>query len=206
MRVSELTPEQVALLDDDKKEQIIFDLSPDEGGVGEFVILLGGNPQFLWERCEAAAELYLSGRVQYVVPSGGVKWELPEGAVSEAEYMKKLLLELGVPEEAIVLENQATTTKENMLYSTILMNRLLGLHGMHRVFIATSQSHMRRSMRYARLLLPAGLEVLPYPAKGGLDIKSEWYKTEAGRMRAERELKWIKVEIDRGTLEDIELV
>ena len=155
---------------------------------------------------KAAAELYFASRVRYIVPSGGVKWELPDGTYTEAEYMQKVLLELGVPEEAIVMENQATTTKENMLYATLLMNRLLGLHGMHRVYIATSQSHMRRSIRYARILLPAHLEVMPYPAKGGLEAKDVWHKTEDGRMRAERELKWIKVEIDRGTLEDIEII
>lgn len=205
MKVSELTEEQVALLDDAQKEQIIFDLAPDDGGKGEFALLLGGNPKFLRERCQAAAELYLDGRVSYVVPSGGVEWELPDGKCSEAEYMKGLLLEMGVPEEGILLENCATTTKENMLYATILMNRVLGLHGLHRAYVVTSQSHMRRSIRYARLLFPRTLEAVPYAAKTGADIKGEWYKTEDGRMRAERELKWIKVEIDRGTLEDIEI-
>jgi len=205
MKVSKLTKEQIAALDDDSKEKIIFCDLIDDGSKGEFAILLGGRFAFLGERCRAAAELYHAGRVQYVIPSGGVAWDHEGSKMTEAEYMQQQLLTLGVPSEAIVLENEATTTKENMIYATLQMNRKMSLHKLHKAYIVTSQSHMRRSIRYARIFLPSTMEVAPYAAKDGVDVKGEWYKTEIGRTRAERELMLIKGQIDIGILEDIEI-
>ena len=205
MKVSELTKEQIAALDDAAKEKIVFCDLKDDGGCGEFAILLGGRFAFLGERCRAAAELYHAGRVQYVIPSGGVAWDYEGGKMTEAEYMQQQLLSLGVPAEAIVLENEATTTKENMIYATLQMNRKLGLPRLHKAYIVTSQSHMRRSIRFARIFLPCTMEVAPHAAKEGLDIMGEWCKTAAGRERAERELYLIKDQIDLGILPDIEL-
>lgn len=205
MKLSELTVAEVAALDDAKKTRIIFGDLTDDGGKGEFVILLGGRFAFLAERCEAAARLYLAGRVSYIIPSGGVAWEYEGGKMTEAEYMRKLLLERGVPEEAIVLENEATTTKENMIYATLQMNRKLGLKALHKAYIATSQSHMRRGLRFARIFLPSTMEVAPCPAIGGVEARDCWNLTEVGRQRAERELFLIKDQVDLGILEDIEL-
>ena len=205
MKLSELNKEQIAALSDEKKAKIIFGDLEDDGGKGEFVVLLGGRLSFLSERVDAAARLYHAGRVSYVVPSGGVAWDFEGGKITEAEYMKKLLLERGVPEEAIVLENEATTTKENMIYATLQMNRKLGLTGMKKAYVATSQSHMRRSLRFAEVLLPSTVEVAPCAAVGGLDDKDCWYKTDVGRARAERELYLIKDQIDLGILPDIDL-
>lgn len=205
MKVSELTKEEVAALDDAAKEKIIFCDLTDDGGNGEFAILLGGRFAFLGERCRAAAELYHAGRVKYIIPSGGVAWDYEGGKITEAEYMQKMLLESGVPGEAIVLENEATTTKENMIYASLQMNRKMKLHQLHKAYIVTSQSHMRRSIRFARIYLPSIMEVAPYAAKDGIDAKDVWYKTETGRQRAERELMLIKDQIDIGILEDIEI-
>ena len=205
MKVSQLTKEQIALLPDDKKAKIIFGNLEDDGGKGEFVVLLGGRFAFLSERVEAAARLYHAGRVSYVVPSGGVAWEHEGIKMTEAEYMRSLLLARGVPEEAIVLENEATTTKENMIYATLQMNRKLGIANMHKAYVATSHSHMRRSLRFAEIFLPSTVKVAPCAAIGGLDSKESWNLTEVGRARAERELYLIKDQIDLGILSDIEL-
>ena len=205
MKLSELKKEELAGLSDEQKTKIIFGNLEDDGGKGEFVVLLGGRFAFLSERVEAAARLYHAGRVRYVVPSGGVAWDYEGGKMTEAEYMKKLLLERGVPEEAIVLENEATTTKENMIYATLQMNRLLGLAALHKAYVATSQSHMRRGLRFAEVLLPSTVEVAPCAAIGGLDATDCWYKTDVGRARAERELYLLKDQVDVGMLADIEL-
>lgn len=205
MKLSELTNQEIAALRDEQKTKIIFGNLEDDGGKGEFVVLLGGRLPYLAERVDAAAGLYHAGRVSLVVPSGGVKWEHEDGEITEAEYMKGLLLERGVPEEAIVMENEATTTKENMIYATLQMNRKLGLPAMRRAYVATSQSHMRRALRYAEIFFPSTVEVAPCAAIGGVDAKDCWYKTEAGRERAERELYLIKKQVDLGILEDIDL-
>ena len=203
MKASELTKEQIMSLDDADKEKIIFCDSTDDGDKGEFAILLGGRLQFLEERSRAASELYHAGRVQYIIPSGGVAWDYDGGKITEAEYMQHQLLTMGVPQGAIVLENEATTTIENMIYATLQMTRKMKLSQLHKAYIVTSQSHMRRSIRFARIFLPSTMEVAPYAAKEGVDCKGEWYKTDIGRVRAERELALIKNQIDIGILEDI---
>jgi uncharacterized SAM-binding protein YcdF (DUF218 family) len=77
--------------------------------------------------------------------------------------MARILKENGVPEEAILIENEAQTTKENMICGTLVINRLLRLQNVKRICIVTSANHMRRSLALARLLLPRSVEATPYP-------------------------------------------
>jgi len=205
MKLSELDVAKLYTLDDATKEKILFCDCPDDGGRGDVALLLGSNLRYVMPRVEAAARLYLDGRVKYVMPSGGVEWELDGERISEALYMKRLLLEMGVPEDAILLENEARTTKENMIYGTLQMYRQLKLENVHKVYIVSSELHMRRALPFARNLLPRSIEVAPYAARNGVEARVNWNKSVANRARTERSLPLVKKEVDCGGIPDIEI-
>jgi uncharacterized SAM-binding protein YcdF (DUF218 family) len=93
------------------------------------------------DRVWHAARVYHAGRAPVVVVSGG---RVPgrEDRVSEAEAMRGLLVDLGVPADAIVLEDRARTTRENAVFVAEELQRL----GAGDVLLVTSALHMRRAL------------------------------------------------------------
>ena len=70
--------------------------------------------------------------------------------------MKALLLRLGVPDEAIVMETQSRNTAENALYT----GEILRERGFARVLLVTSALHMPRAMKLFRA---RGIDAVPAP-------------------------------------------
>ena len=159
MRLSQLTEEQVQQLSVPQITKIVYGDWKDNGEHYDVALLLGGKALVCKERSEAAAQLWHTGRVQWIVPTGGVKWETELGEISEANLMKHYVLELGVPEDVIILEDRATTTVENMLYSTILLQQVLKIRNVRKAVVVTSAIHLNRALRHANNYLPRSVEV-----------------------------------------------
>lgn len=205
MKVSQIPMEQLTELSIEAITKIVY------GGEAEKLekccaaLVLGGNPRALMERAEAAAELYHRGLVEYLLPTGGVKWDTDRGRMSEAEYLTMLLENLQVPAEAILMENQATTTRENMIYCTLLMERRIKPRGNYGVYIVTSPSHLRRSMVLAKLYMPRNAALLGHASASSPGAADVWHLDDFQTLRTHRELKEIKKTIDHGDMEDIEV-
>lgn len=205
MKLSQIKGDVIRSLSKAQIEQIVFDGWTDDGGMAEVALILGGNPLVLAGRAKAAADLYHAGRVSYLMPTGGVSWDSDRGTMTEAEYLTLCLKEMGVPEEVILLENDARTTHENMVCGTLLMMRVLKIKNIHRVYVITSPSHLRRSLEYARIYLPrtvdfAGYTDLSLPDGPGLWDRDPFY---ANRVYREAELTYTCVQ--RGWFADIEV-
>lgn len=76
-----------------------------------------------------------------VVFTGGVG-QLDGAAVTEAEVVRRLLLEQAVPEGRVLLEDRSRTTHENALYTKALVRPAPG----ERWLLITSAAHMPRSV------------------------------------------------------------
>lgn len=61
-----------------------------------------------------------TGKELFLVPSGG---QGPDEVMPEAEAIRNYLLETGVPEERILVENRSKNTAENMKYSLELIRK-----------------------------------------------------------------------------------
>lgn len=106
------------------------------------------------DRVWHAARLYHAGKAPLLVLSGGS--DPTVSATSEAAAMRVLLRELGVPDEALLLEEASRNTRQNARFSA----ELLRARGIERILLVTSALHMAR----ARLAFErAGLEVIPAP-------------------------------------------
>lgn len=204
MRISRIDKGDLDALSAEQMSRIVFDLPPPEDRPAIAALLLGGSPMVMDSRARAAAELYRKGLVPLVIPTGGVRHGDGGTGPTEAEYMAGVLRESGVPNEAIVLENEATTTRENMIFGGVALERALHPRGAFPICIVTSEFHLRRSLALARLYLPRTARILGHAAAhpdGGPD---EWPKSEyfTGRIRTEVGLlKWL---VDHGEMDDIE--
>lgn len=135
-----------------------------------------------------AARLYHAGKAPLVVLSGGTAQPGVELG-TEAQAMRNLLLDLGVPTSAILLEQRSLTTRQNARYSA----QLLASRGIHRVLLVTSALHMRRALAQMRkhglLAIPAATDFESrrepgvrewLPAAGALQRSAHALKETAG--------------------------
>lgn len=204
MWMSRLTKKEVEALTIEQKWRFNCEGIKDDNKSADVAILLGTRPEKAYERALAAAELYRLGRVKYIIPSGGVKWELDNEQVSEADYMEGVLISHGVPAEAIVKDNEARTTKENMICSTLAINRKWRVGKIDSVIIVTSAAHMKRSLLLARALLPRKYEISGYPAPIR-ESKEEWLADEYNKRVLTNAVNLIKELVDDRIIEDVEI-
>ena len=101
------------------------------GGVGES----GQAGQGYLERVEYAVKLYKSGFAKNIIFSSGYMYIFKEPLV-----MKAVAVSLGVPAEAIILEDRASNTYENVEFS----EKILKDRGWKEILVVSSPYHMRR--------------------------------------------------------------
>lgn len=152
------------------------------------VIFVPGNgyPQM----AEKAAELYRNGFAPKILPSG--RYSITAGRFTgvldkkecycgtyktEWDFLKDVLMQNGVPEEAILKEDQATYTYENAIYS-----RQVTDHAeleIERAILCCKSYHARRCLMYYQLLYPkTEFYVVPVNADG--ITRENWRKNEEG--------------------------
>lgn len=130
------------------------------GGVGESGKLGTG----FQERVSQAVKLYKAGYAPRVIFSSGYIFTL-----HEAEVMKGVAVDSGVPPDAILLEEHAANTFENVAFT----NRILADHGWRRVLLVSSPYHMRRAMMTWRHAAP-DVTVTPMPVPQSEFYASAW--------------------------------
>lgn len=111
------------------------------GGVGES----GKAGQGYEERLQQAIELYKKGYAKYMIFFSGYMYVFKEPLI-----MKILAVSLGVPEEAIILEDRAKNTYENVKFT----KRILDDKGWDEILLVSSPYHMRRASLVAKKVAP----------------------------------------------------
>ena len=204
MKLSHCTSEMIAAMSVEDVATIAYGGCRDDGESADVALLLGSSPINCLERAECAAALYRCGRVRAIIPSGGVEWEVDGEAVSEAMLMTRILMENGVPEEAIIVESEAQNTAENMIYGSLQITRRVGIQNIKSVCVVTSASHLRRSMELARLFMPRWIRLSGCPANVPCDIPTALQGDERLLRLARLEVTLLKGLIDFGLIGDIE--
>lgn len=152
------------------------------------VIFVPGNgyPQM----AEKAAELYRRGLAPRVLPSGRYSVTVGKfaGVLDREEYyngdyetewdfLKDVLIKNGVPEKAILREDQATFTYENAIYSRQVTDRE---HlDIKKAILCCKSCHARRALMYYKLLYP-DTEFFVIPCCVDSINKDNWSETNEG--------------------------
>ncbi len=118
----------------------------------DYVIILGAGllkgdriSKLLRDRLDKAIDIYRKDPTPPVmVPSGG---KGSDEHISEAEAMKKYLLENGIPENDIMPETRSANTFENLKYSKELID---ARGGRKYIALVSSNYHVYRALRYSR--------------------------------------------------------
>lgn len=94
-----------------------------------------------FDRLLHGMRLYRAGKAPHILLSGGTIPELSGSEQSEAEQLRLLARESGIPELALRLEVESRNTHENALYCA----RIMEAEGWKTALLVTSASHMPRA-------------------------------------------------------------
>ena len=131
----------------------------------------GMPEQALLDRVVLAAKLYQEGLSGRIIPCGGQTENTP---VSEARVMTDTLINLGVPQEHIYLEDKSLYTVENIRNAKAILQGM-GIQK-PRVMLVTSDYHAFRAAYMARSM---GMKVKSRPSKTPSDaLKKKRRKME----------------------------
>lgn len=123
------------------------------------------------------------GRIQERdVPPAAKSWDIALGA----GYMGEQAVQMGVPSEAILIENESLHTKENAEMVLALAKE----HHMRRIILVTSPFHQRRTyLTFAKVFQSHNLEILNYYADTGEWHPATWFLSTEHRklVRSEEE-------------------
>ena len=100
--------------------------------------------------------LFRQGAAPVLIVSGG-SGDLFDQTYKEAVIMKELAAEFDVPEDKIVVEADSRNTRENILYTKKILDRL---HA-RRIILVTAAYHLPRAYAVAK---KAGIEAVPAPS------------------------------------------
>ncbi|MDD5922488.1 MAG: YdcF family protein [Eubacteriales bacterium] len=105
----------------------------------------GTVTKLLAERCDKAIAIYQRDPTPpYLIPSEG---QGSDEVCSEANAMRRYLMEKGIPEDKILMEDKSAMTMENIINSRDL---IMARPGRKYTALVTSNYHVYRAMRYAR--------------------------------------------------------
>lgn len=107
------------------------------------VIMVLGFPECVKKRLPKAISLYHKYDEPYMLLSGGVV--ISDIGMTEAEAMCHACLRNGILEEKLLIENQSSTTNENIKFSAKIINETLKGDDI-KLAVVSSATHLRRVM------------------------------------------------------------
>lgn len=122
--------------------------------LADAIVVLGGTAAPQWglgypaeelagSRLLAAARLFRLGKARKIVATSGISYRTESGQTrTEAEDMRDILVDMGVPLDAIVVETRALDTRQNAGFSS----QLLKAEGSNKILLVTTAYHLRRAM------------------------------------------------------------
>ncbi|MBE6747143.1 MAG: YdcF family protein [Ruminococcaceae bacterium] len=130
----------------------------------DYLIILGYGlkddkvADILQMRIDAAADFLKNNPDTVAIPTGGKTH--PGQTLSEAQAIKNGLMDKGIPEERIILEDQAKTTVENFINCKSIIQKRCTNINTERIAFMTSDFHVFRSSVICK---QAGLDAVGLP-------------------------------------------
>lgn len=182
-RPSEASPQAETPADTDSIGRFFF--PPDRRAPADMAIVFGMNSPELPVAC--ALEVFHAGLVRLLLFTGGHNERLGR---AEAHEMAELARRDGIPDDAILIEDQARNTEENIRFSRRLLEDRLGPGAVRSVMLLTIHYHLRRARLAARRHFPADVDLswTCYPSRHY--TSRNWFEVEKGR-------RDVKAEIDK---------
>jgi uncharacterized SAM-binding protein YcdF (DUF218 family) len=136
-------------------------VAEDETDYADAIIVIGGDHKPA--RIQRAAELHRQGYAPIVIISAGMKVQEGNEWIPEAEVMYRQALALGLPEEALIIEDDSLSTIQNARYS----KQICEDHNIESVLLVASAYHSGRARLVFREVMGAKISVSAQPAARG---------------------------------------
>lgn len=133
-------------------------------------VVSGGNTDL---RTAEAIRLFEAGWANYLIVSGAAT---DPTSPSNAAVMKEQALAAGVPEEAIITDELARTTKQNAEETEAISKQ----YGIKRVIVVTSPYHQRRAGLEFRANMTSDVAVINHPVPNDPDWPFLWWLSPRG--------------------------
>jgi uncharacterized SAM-binding protein YcdF (DUF218 family) len=159
---------------------------------GRFSVKVTQTPRLIpLEELQRAVE---QGRIQQKDVAGAAqKWDSGLGA----SYMRDQAMRLGVPPEAILVEERSLHTRENAEYTLTLLNEL----HLRSIILVTSPFHQLRTyLTFAKVFQSYGIEIINYYAETGEWHPATWFLSSEHRHLVKGETERIRHYRDKGDL------
>lgn len=142
----------------------------DEIGYADAIVVIGGDHKP--ERVLRAVELYQQGFAPVVIISAGTLVKEGAEVLAEAEVMRRQAVALGLPETAIILENQSQSTFQNAYFTSAICQK----RGYGSIILVTSTFHSRRAGHIFREVFGPTPVIHIQPAPVGACIPCWWFQ------------------------------
>ena len=180
MKLSELEVENLkirepaeSIYDDVFISEVVYGNLSDDNNYNEWCIVFG-NSNLINERAKTIIEKYNEGRFNKIVLCGGAAGisNVDNIEESEASRMKKLILEAGIPETCIYLEDQSRNTFENVDNAMKII--LSENKNVESLSIITGEYHLMRCVLTLKKRYP-NITVTTIPSYDGYADKNNWF-------------------------------
>ena len=164
----------------------------------DVAVLFGGrffDPAFI------AAALFKCKVVKHIVVTGGMNHYTQ---ANEAHVHRDILLEQGIPQDCIIVEDESTNTLENVLFLLPRLSAVVDLDSIKSIVAVTKWYHCRRAIMTLKAHLPRGLRYFSktYEPEGTTQI--DWPLSEQGRKRVLKEWEVIPEYLGKGNIAQIQ--
>lgn len=144
------------------------------------IIVISGDEALA--RYRDGVRLFRAGWAPRLIFSGAT-WD---GSDSNAEVMRDLAVQEGIPRAAIILDPRGGDTYGNALHTRDLMER----HGLRSAILVTSPYHLQRAMLTFRgVYRGADIRLVGRSAPDGAWRKTNWWQSPENRALTVRELE-----------------
>jgi len=150
-------------------EPAFFLIASDRPRLTDAAVVLAGDPNY--ERTSFASRLVLAGEARLLIVTGG-----EPGPGDSAASLRDVAIRLGVPPEAIRMEQVSRSTHESL----VAVREILARENVRRVAVVTSPYHQRRALWAARRTL-LGVEIVSRPAEPSGWRPAGWWKSRFNR-------------------------
>lgn len=183
MWISQYHPDRLSRQDVD---EILFNGVEDNQESGDCMLVFGSQ-KCLKYRVPKAIGLYKDKRASKILFSGGNLWAGQTDA--EAILMKQMAIKHGVSAADILIETKSKHTKENVLYSSDVLDKAIGLDQIKTMLLVTTTYHMRRCFLTCKTYLPGHIQYVLCPVDDQNTRRDNWFANDKGKARALGESK-----------------
>ena len=204
MKLSNISIDDALKLSILDKEKIIYGGVTNDYVATDVAIILGGPVDVMKARAYAGYKLYKQGLCKKFIVSGKPKNDTEFGYISEAETLQKHLISFGVDKADVLLDEDALTTHENMIFACLVINRNIKWQNVKKATIVTSHSHLKRSLILAKMYFPSFVTLYGVYSQDDGEGPGNWYNSDKYARSGDYEVRLLKGLIDNKLCDDIE--